>query len=511
VSVLVVGGGITGLVAARSLARDGVPVTLVEAGPRLGGKVLTERVDGFTVEQGPDSFLAARPAAVTLARELGLGGDLVGTLDPRAVFIRHRGALVPMPEGLGLVLPTRALPFARTRLFSWPEKVRMARDIVMPRRIPTGDVAVGTYLRERLGDPLVERLAGPLVGGVYGTPIDELSLDAVVPQLRVAEREHRSLLFAGLADGRAMRRAAAARARAAAASSASSGAPAPRLLGAFVSLRGGMDALTSVIAGSAADAGASLRTGLAVRELSRSGAGVSARFSDGDVRRFDACIIATPATVAAVLLDRALAPASRSLDAISHGTSILVTLAYPRERVGHPLVGHGYLVPASEGGPISACTWTSQKWPGRAPAGAVLLRMFVRDDASSTTLADAEIVAAARADAERTLRITGEPVLVRIARHEHAMPRYTVGHLLRVAAIEAAMAAWPAVTLAGASYRGVGLPDCVTQGLAAAERVRVRIGAIEPADRAVEPPDGAIEPADGAVEPVPVTLAVPAG
>ncbi len=499
-SVLVVGGGITGLVAARSLARDGVPVTLAEAGPRLGGKVSTERFDGFTVEHGPDSFLATRPAAVSLARDLGLGDELVGTLDPRAVFIRHRGALVPMPEGLGLVLPTRAMPFARSRLFSWPEKARMARDVVMPRRMPAGDVAVGTYLRSRLGDPLVERLAGPLVGGVYGTPIDDLSLDAVVPQLRTAEREHRSLLFAGLADGRAMRRAAAKRrAAAAAASHGSGGGPAaPRPLGAFASLRGGMDVLTSTLAASADAAGASLTTGLAVRDLWRSGAGVSARFADGDVRRFDACVIAAPGTVAAVLLDSALPAASRTLDRIAHGTSVLVTLAYPRGHVRHELVGHGYLVPASEGGPISACTWTSQKWSDRAPDGTVLLRMFVRDDASAWSLADAEVVAAARADAEKTLTIQGQPLFTRVVRYEHAMPRYTVGHLGRVTAIEAAMGAWPAVTLAGASYRGVGLPDCVTQGLAAAERVRTRIGAGAPV-RPEAPPEAAPAPASVAV------------
>ena len=204
-SVLVIGGGITGLAAARALARDGVPVTLAEAGPRLGGKIATERVDGLVLEMGPDSFLATRPAAVTLCRELGLGDELVGTRDPRAVYIRHRGELVPMPEGLGLVLPTKVMPFARTRLFSWPEKIRMTRDVVSPRMLGADDIAVGTFLRRRLGSPIVDRLAGPLVGGVYGTPIDELSLDAVVPQLRVAEREHRSLLFAGLADGRAMK------------------------------------------------------------------------------------------------------------------------------------------------------------------------------------------------------------------------------------------------------------------------------------------------------------------
>ena len=469
-SVLVVGGGITGLVAARSLALDGVPVVLAEVGPRLGGKVSTEHADGFTVEHGPDSFLATRPAGVALVRELGLGEELVGTAGTRTVYIRHRGRLVPMPEGLGLVLPTRALPFARTKLFSWPEKIRMARDVVSPRSIPPDDIAVGVFLRRRLGDPLVERLAGPLVGGVYGTPIDELSLDAVVPTLRTAEREHRSLLFAGLADGRKMRAALAARAAA---------NPRAKSLGTFVSLRGGLEGLTAAVASSAARAGADLRTGHAVRRLARSGAGVVATFGDGSSARFDAVVVATPANAAAVLLDEPLPSAARTLDAIPHGTSVLVTLAYPRDRVGRDLAGHGYLVPRAEGGPIAACTWSSEKWADRAPADTVLLRMFIRDEGPATSLPASALVAAARGDAERTLAITGEPVLVRTARYEQAMPRYTVGHLDRVAAIEAAMDAWPAVTLAGASYRGVGLPDCIAQGQAAAVRVGERLTARE--------------------------------
>ena len=475
-SVLVVGGGITGLAAARDLARDGVPVTLVEAGDQLGGKVSTERVDGLVIERGPDSFLATRPAAVALARELGLGDALVGTRDPRAVYIRHRGELVPMPEGLGLVLPTRAMPFARTRLFSWPEKARMAKDVAWPRTLADDDVAVGTFLRRRLGDALVDRLAGPLVGGVYGTPIDELSLDAVVPQLRTAERNHRSLLLAGLADGRMMRRSAAARAAAARAATAVPGTT-PRPLGVFTSLRGGMDTLIDALADSLADAGAGIRTGLAVDTLARAGAGVTATFADGTTGRYDAVILATPAPVAAALLEDEAPGASRALRAIPHGTSILVTLAYPRVSVGREIVGHGYLVPPTEGGPIAACTWSSEKWPDRAPDGTLLLRMFVRDDGTWTSMPEADLVAAARTDAEHTLRIAGPPSLVRVFRYVSAMPRYTVGHLDRVATIEAAMTAWPAVVTTGASYRGVGLPDCISQAHAAATKVRERLGA----------------------------------
>ncbi len=486
--VLVVGGGITGLAAARALARDGVPVMVVEAGERLGGKVSTERVDGLVIERGPDSFLATRPAALNLARELGLGDDLVGTQDPRKVYIRHRGELIPMPEGLGLVLPTRAMPFARTRLFSWPEKVRMARDVVWPRLLGSGDVAVGTFLRRRLGDALVDRLAGPLVGGVYGTPIDELSLDAVVPQLRTAERDHRSLLFAGLADGRSMRRMI--QARAASAPASPPGTPGqlvPRPLGVFVSLRGGMDGLTDALAGSLAGAGVEVRTGLGVRSLSRAGSGVHARFGDSTGVRFDAVILAVPAPSAAALLEGELPAASRALGAIPHGTSILVTLAYHRRNVDRELVGHGYLIPPSEGGAIAACTWSSEKWPARAPDDTLLLRMFVRDEGAWTSLSDENLVAAARSDAQRTLAIAGEPMLVRVARHGGAMPRYTVGHLDRVAAVEAAVATWPAVVTTGASYRGVGLPDCITQALAAAARVRDRLGSSAVAGPPAEP------------------------
>ncbi len=472
-SVLVVGGGITGLAAARALVLDGVPVTLVDAGPRLGGKIATERVDGLLLEQGPDSFLATRPAAITLARDLGLGDDLVGTKDPRAVYIRHHGELVRMPEGLGLVLPTKAMPFARTRLFTWPEKIRMARDVAWPRTLGSDDIAVGTFLRRRLGSPLVDRLAGPLVGGVYGTPIDELSLDAVVPQLRVAEREHRSLLFAGLAEGRAMRAAVAKR------------PPGSKSLGVFVSLRSGMDTLTDALAASLADAGADLRTGCSVRSLSRAGTGVAARFADGSLARFDGVILATPAPVSAHLLEGEVPGAASALGGIPHGTSILVTLAYDRQYVDRELVGHGYLVPTSHGGAISACTWSSEKWPDRAPDDRLLLRMFVRDEGAWTSMPEPELVAAARAEAEATLRIAGEPLLARVSRWDGAMPRYTVGHLGRVAAIEEAVSAWPAVTVAGASYRGVGLPDCVTQGLAAAARMGEWLGTHSVEDEAL--------------------------
>ncbi len=461
--VLVVGGGVSGLTAAWSLARVGVAVTLAEAGPTLGGKVSTEHVDGFTIEHGPDSFLPTKPAAITLARELGLDGVLTGVTDPRRVYIRYQGALIPMPEGIGLVLPTRLGPFVRTPLFSWPEKLRIARDLVAPRSLSPGDVAVGAYLRGRLGDSLVDRLAGPLVGGVYNTPIDEVSLDAVVPQLRTAEREHRSLCLAGLAEGRRMRAAAAKSRR----------GPS---LGLFVALRGGMERFVEALAAGASDLGTDLRTSCPVSVLSRAGGGVEATL-DGTTERFDHAILATPAPAASTLLGEELPAAAKVLDAIPHGSSVLVTLAYAAGTARLGLEGHGYLIPRTEGGPISACTWSSQKWAERAPQDAILLRLFVRDEPAWTSGPDEAHLVAAQDEVERTLGISTEPTLTRVTRYDGNMPRYTVGHLERVASIEASLAAWPAISLTGASYRGIGLPDCVGRGQAAAAQAAERLDA----------------------------------
>ena len=435
-------------------------VTLAEAGPRLGGKVSTERVDGFVIEGGPDSILATRPAGIALARDLGLGDELIGTRGTRRVYIRHRGELVPIPEGLGLVLPTRALPFARTAaVLRAPRSCGWRR--TSPGRGSSGrrTSRSGRSSGRRLGSPLVDRLAGPLVGGVYGTPIDDLSLDAVVPQLRAAEREHRSLLLAGLADGRAMRAAAASDRR-----------------GAWlrdVRLAARRD-------GCARDGVGRLARGLGgpgryrapgPRAARGRGPASAVRFADGSPGRFGAVVIATPAPVAAALVADEVPGAAAALATIPHGSSIVVALGYPRDSIGRELVGHGYLVPAEAGGAISAATWASEKWPGRAPDDMVLVRLSVRDEPRWATSDDATLIAAARDDIERTLRISAEPVLTRLVRWTGSMPRYTVGHLGRVATIEAAMAAWPAVTLAGASYRGLGLPDCIAQGQAAAARV----------------------------------------
>jgi oxygen-dependent protoporphyrinogen oxidase len=464
VTVLVVGGGITGLASAYALGRAGVPTLLVEGSDRLGGKVRTEVADGFVIEHGPDSFVSYRTAGVQLCRELGLGDAVVRPQEPRTVFIRSGGRFLRFPDGMGLVLPTKFRPFVTSELFSPLEKARMGLDLLLPRDGATADIAVGPFLRRRFGRALVDRLAGPLIGGVYGTPIDELSLDAVVPQLRASERRHRSLLLAAFSDARARARAAAA----ARGSEPASPPPSP-----FVSLAGGtqqlVDALVEAVR---AMPTVGIRTGTLVERLELDGQRVRVRFRGGEPFAPDAVVLATPARITASLLAPAVPDAAAQIRSITHGTTAVVNLAYGDDQLPDDLTGHGFLVAGDEPLTISACTLSSRKWAGRAPAGTLLVRAFIGSTRPGVHDAgDEALVAAAHRDVAGTLGIRGLPMLTRVSRYPSAMPHYTVGHLDRVAAAEAALAPHPALRIAGGAYRGVGLPDCIGQGRAAAEAV----------------------------------------
>ena len=466
--VLVVGGGITGLSAAYELAQAGVPVTLVEATEHLGGKLRTERVDGFLVESGPDSFVSYRPAGLQLIRELGLGDEVVRPLEPRVVLIRTGGRFVALPQEMGPVLPTRLAPFIATPLFSPLEKLRMTLDLALPRASLDRDVGVGVYLRRRLGRALVDRLAEPLLGGVYGTPIDELSLLAVVPQLRDADRDHRSLFLASLAAGR--RRAGSGHAHARrlggeARRVGSGGSP-------FVTLAGGVGQLVEALAALLArSADVELRTGVALARLARGRRGYEAWLSTGEELHPDAVILGVPGPVAAALLEPIVPQAAEAVRAIPHGTTAVVSLGYRIDQFANPPAGHGFLVAAGEPLSIDACTISSAKWPGRAAPGTVLLRAFIGSRSGrSRGMTDAQIVTAAERDLAATLGVRGAPLLVRLARWEGQMPQYTVGHLERVERVMAALDGEPGLILAGAPFRGVGIPDCIAQGRAAGAR-----------------------------------------
>lgn len=452
------GAGIAGLAAAADLVDAGVEVTLVDASPMAGGKIRTERVDGFTIEHGPDSFVSYRPAAAELATRFGLGDQFISVSEPRVVHLRSARGMVPMPKGMGLVLPTQLGPFVTTRLFTWPQKLRAGLDLVLPRYLDDADMAIGQFLRHRLGQAVIERLADPLIGGIYGTSIEELSVDAVLPMLRAYEKDSRSLILASLKSARTSR-------------SGSGGSP-------FRTLRGGLgdlvDAVTSYLR---AQPGYEERFGAAGVECTTTSTGSSRlRLASGEEFEVDAVIFATPAPVTATLVAGELPDAAAALRTIPHASTAVVTLGYDADAFPTPPVGHGFLDSGS-GSQSSGCTITSAKWVCRAPEGSVLIRSFLPERSRALQdQPDEQVFAAIEKDVAKTFGARRAPVIRRVARWENLMPKYVVGHKDRVAVIDDAFAARPQWRLAGASYRGVGLPDVITSGRTAAGDVIAQLG-----------------------------------
>lgn len=453
--VLVVGGGITGLAAAWEAHRRGAEVILAEGGGRFGGKVVTERVDGFTIEHGPDAFVAYRPAALALIDELGMRAEVIEVAGTRTVHLRARGRLHPLPAGMGLVLPTRLGPFLTTGILSWPDKLRAGLDLVLPRLLDDTDVSIGGFLERRLGRGIVRRFADPMVGGIYGAGVDDLSLDAVLPSLRESERTHRSLMLASLAAGRA------ARANAAPQRGAGSGTRGPG--SPFRSLSGGLGSLPDRLVERLAAGGVRLLRRTVVESLAFDGTTTTARLTGGHLDDVDAVILAGGVESSADLLAPHHPDAADALRAIPLAGSTVVSLAYPAAAFPAPVTTHGWL--EADPAPISGVTVSSAKWAGRAPADSVLLRAFVPGRLGPIAqAADDDLVAAVTDHLAAVLGVRGDPVLLRVARWPGVMPTYSVGHPTRVAQVEAALAGRPSWQVAGSALRGVGVPDCIADG-----------------------------------------------
>ena len=460
--VVVVGGGIAGLAAAHRLTRlsPRVSVTLVEGSERLGGKIVTERVDGFVIEGGPDSFLSAKPRGVGLCRELGLEETLQGTTPRRRrAFVLRGSRLHDLPEGLTGLVPTRLGPMLRSPLVSPLGKARMALDYALPPRRGDDDEALGAFVRRRLGREVYDRLVEPLMAGIYAGDGERLSLAATFPQLRRGEREHGGLIRGVLAAKRA----------ATTAGSAPPGRPG------FLTPRGGLGELVDGLVARLRTGGVRILLGAPVASVGLTRPGGNDRFTvelaDGRALAADAVVVAAPAFAAAGMLAALDAPLAAELAAIPHASSAIVSLAFPREDIPHPLDGYGYVIPRVEGRPALACTWTSSKWGHRAPEGQVLMRVFLgrfgREEALGGT--DDDLVTLARDELRNVLGIEAAPLLCRVHRWRYGMPQYVLGHPARLAAIERRLKALPGLALAGNAYRGVGIPDCIASGEAAAE------------------------------------------
>ncbi|MGH7374656.1 MAG: protoporphyrinogen oxidase [Candidatus Rokuibacteriota bacterium] len=458
--LIVVGGGVSGLAAAHravELARErGRPLelTLLEAGDRLGGTIQTERRDGFLVECGPDSFLSEKPWALALCRRLGLEDRLIRTDDRfRRTFVVFRGSLHPLPEGFQLLAPTQLRSFVSSSLFSWRGKLRMACDLLLPRGSDP-DESLGAFVRRRLGREALERVAQPLVAGIYTADPDELSLQATMPRFLEMERRERSVI---LALWRAVRK-----------------APGPHTgtSGArwslFVTFADGMEELIRVLATRLPPGAVRLKE--RVTAATRESGQWRVAAASGAVFDADALILAPEAYQAARILRYVDPGLAHLLEGIPQASSATVTLAYRRDEIPHPLDGFGFVVPQVERRAIIACSFSSVKYPGRAPDGHVLLRVFMGGAMNESVLAadDAALVATACAELHSLLGVAAEPRFTRVTRYPRAMPQYHVGHLAVAQAIERAVARHPGLRLAGGAYRGVGIADCVRSGEEAA-------------------------------------------
>jgi oxygen-dependent protoporphyrinogen oxidase len=462
--VIVVGGGIAGLAAAHRFIEQSrgqgpaVEVTLLEAKNRLGGTIATERVDGFFIEAGPDSFLSEKPWALALAQRLGLGGQLVGTNDRyRRTFVVHRGQLHPLPDGFQLLAPTQFWSLATSRLFSWPGKLRMAMDLLLPRGHHTQDESLAAFVTRRLGREALDRVAQPLVAGIYTADPEQLSVAATMPRFLEMERRDRSVI---LALWRSARRRPG--------SHAGGGGPRWSL---FVTLRNGMVELVHALSDRLPPGSVQLRS--PVKTLRRADQRWRVITTDGSAFEADGVVLATEAHQTARIVAECDSALAALLKGIPYASSATVSLGYRREDVRHPLDGFGFVVPRIEARPILACTFSSVKYPHRAPAGHVLLRLFFGGAFQESILKrdDSEMIATGRAELESLLGIRAEPVIARVYRYPVSMPQYLLGHLDQIAAIEARLQHHGGLKVAGSAYRGVGIADCVRSGEDAADQV----------------------------------------
>ncbi len=450
-TLVVVGAGITGLAAAWEAADAGADVVLLDADRRAGGKLAATTLLGRRIDTGADAFLVRRPEATQLVHDMGLAGSLVVPAVSSAL-VWSQGRLQRLPDGLLLGVPTDLLALARSGVLSPLGVARAALDLVLPGEAPSADtdVAVGALVRRRLGPQVHERLVDPLLGGINAGDIDHLSLQAGVPQLAAAVQGQRSLLVGAWRARRRQRRV--------------QDEPV------FSSVQGGLGRFAEQMARRLGERDVKLVLGFDVERLERRGPAWSVVTGRGARFAADAVVLAVPAGPAATLLEPHAATSAARLSEIDHASVAMVCLAYRQEDVGRALDGSGFLVPRQERRLMTACSWASSKWPEVAAPGTVVLRVSAgrAGDGRAVALADDVLVARLHAELVDALQLTGEPVARHVTRWVDGFPQYRPGHADLVAAIEAGLPA--GLEVAGATYRGVGIPACIGSGRSAARR-----------------------------------------
>jgi oxygen-dependent protoporphyrinogen oxidase len=465
-NIIIVGGGISGLAAAyhiqEHLPKDAQPptCTLMDDQKRLGGKILTERHNGFIIEAGPDSFITQKPWALDLCKKLGLTERLIPTnQEQKKIYVYAGGRLHPLPEGLVLMVPTRLVPFLTSSLISPLGKLRMAMDLFIPARKDTGDESLADFARRRLGQEALDKIVEPLMAGIYVGRAETLSLASTFPRFMDLERQYGSLI-----RGLVTKRGETAR-------KSKAGEQSPLTL--FMTLKGGIgeivEALVTKLDRIQLQVGKRVRE---VRPLKQTGTAYEVKMEDGHTMTADGIILTTPAFVTANLVEGFNPSLARELRQISYVSTATISLAYKRPECKHPMDGYGFVVARNEGRKIMACTWTSTKFSDRAPKDYTLIRCFVGGEGqeSNVDLDDQTMVQMAQEELKATMGIDARPVLTRVYRWRQANPLYTVGHLDRMAAIERLLQQHPGLFLTGSAYYGVGIPDCIHEGTRIAQQ-----------------------------------------
>lgn len=462
--IIIIGGGIAGLAAAyrvqECISGDSpVECVLLEGDNHFGGKIRTDRVDQFVIEKGPDSFISQKPAAIQLCRKLGIGDHLIGTnREQTNTYVYTGKKMVRMPDGLSLMIPTKFLPFALSPLFSWPGKIRMGMDLFIPKKSDDGDESLASFVRRRLGEEALEKMAEPMLAGIYASDPERMSIGSTFPMFTMAEKKYRSLILGMLARKRQ------------AGNNSAGGKSSPYTL--FMTLKDGLGEMVDAIIRQSPNI--EFRSRTKVNKLQRKDArpdGWNVTLDSGEEMEADAVILATPAKISARLVEAFAPELAGLLDRITYVSTATVTMAYHKKGFSHPLNGFGFVIPRTEQRKILACTWTSTKFPHRAPDGYVMLRCFV-GGASREELAEQEpeeISAMVEHELLEIMGIREKPAFSRVYHNHKANVQYHVNHAGLIQSVNDRLRSTPGLYLAGSAYNGIGIPDCIVNGTSVAE------------------------------------------
>ena len=468
--IIIIGGGIAGLAAAVHLKAGAkvhdkqIDVLLLEKSTRIGGKILTEKAGDYLVEGGPDSFLPEKVQTVNLARHLGLEPEMLPSNDQfKGTFIFSRGKLRSLPEGVMLMVPTMFAPMVRSTLISWPGKLRMGMELFIPKRKLQGDESLASFVTRRLGRECLEKIAEPLVAGIHTSNPDNMSVMATFPRFLQMEQKSGSLIRGMLA---AMKN------RPHAMLSGPPPRPGAPKMTYFMSFRNGMQTLSQACAEFLGTG--SIRLGASVRAVEPRGKGYAVLLDGGETLEADHVMVGTASYDAAEMI-RSFAPeAAAHMTRIDWSSSANVSVAFRRGDLAAPLKGFGFIIPKVEGRRINAATYSSIKWSHRAPDDRIMVRAFLgggnREDLVYG-LDDEAMVNTVLEELDAIVGIKAEPQLAKVYRWHRAMPKYTVGHMDRMAVLDRELDAHPGLHLIGCSYKGIGIGGCVQESMIAAEKI----------------------------------------